>query len=113
VTAARATTTLVTGTGTSYADKGATGETTYPAADQMNCDSCHQPHDTVDTTGTYILENTTGGTTGAITGAPVGSVVVGTGTVITFTNVKFSGGEAAAARLNYQPFCNLCHSSGQ
>jgi predicted CXXCH cytochrome family protein len=33
------------------------GNVTYPAADGLNCDSCHQPHDADTQGGTYIYES--------------------------------------------------------
>lgn len=108
-TAERVPTTLITTIGPSFAERGAQGDTTYPAAEQMNCDSCHQVHDAVNTSGTYILENTTGGGTGPITGAPAGAIAV---SGFNFAGQKYDTSENGAAKLNYQPFCNLCHLSG-
>ena len=71
----------------------------------MNCDSCHQVHNAVNASGTYILE---GGA--AITGTPAGSVTL---YGQTWANMEYNATEAGAARLDYQPFCNLCHSSGE
>ena len=111
VSAGRGTTTLITGGG-SFADLGANGNTTYPAADQMNCDSCHQVHDAQTNSGTYILESTAAA--GDITGTPAGTVTVTSPAdgAYSWANMEYDTTEAAAARLDYQPFCNLCHSSG-
>ncbi len=109
VTAQRTATTLITGAG-SFAELGAQGDTTYPAVDQMNCDSCHQTHDAYSPSGTYILED---GATTHVTGAPSGQITVGATGAITFTgNWRYTGAELGANKLNYQPFCNLCHASG-
>ena len=67
-----------------------TGNATYPAgtgADSMNCDSCHQPHDSDTNSGTYILEDNINGT------AP--------------GNMR--GG--AIPDLDYMTFCKDCHTN--
>lgn len=94
---------------TRYADAGARGDTTYPAVDQMNCDSCHQPHGTVTVAGTYILEDSTA-VTSAMTGTPAISTVA-TEVGYVFANVRYASPQAGNA-LNFQPFCALCHNSG-
>jgi predicted CXXCH cytochrome family protein len=94
---------------TGYADAGARGDTTYPAADQMNCDSCHQPHGTVAVAGTYILEDSAA-VTSAMTGTPA-LAVPATQVGYAFAGVRYAPAQATNA-LNFQPFCALCHNSG-
>ncbi len=56
VDAPRAPTSLITA-GATYADAaGAPNSAEYPAANRLNCDSCHQPHDAPTNSGTFILE---------------------------------------------------------
>jgi hypothetical protein len=106
--AARSPDTLNTTAGApGYADFGDRGTTWYPAANQMNCNTCHQPHDAVSTSGTYILESTTGvATLTEITGVPDVAVTVGGRS---WANRRYN---APATPLDYQNFCNLCHASG-
>jgi nitrate/TMAO reductase-like tetraheme cytochrome c subunit len=99
----RTLTTLVTTVAAgSYAEIVAGGTTTYPADNQMNCDSCHQVHDADSNSGTYILEDTVS------LGTPADPVVF-EGT--SWANMKYDPVQVAN-KLNYQPFCNLCHLSG-
>jgi predicted CXXCH cytochrome family protein len=56
VDAGRGTTTVITGAGTYANAAGAPNSAEYAAANVVNCDSCHQPHDTENAGGTFILE---------------------------------------------------------
>lgn len=40
----------------SYMNANATDNAWIPGVNQLNCNSCHQPHDTIDQSGTWILE---------------------------------------------------------
>jgi predicted CXXCH cytochrome family protein len=94
----RATTTLITTTG-SYADKGIgqtlpgawAGNSTYPAADRMNCDSCHQPHDAPTNAGTWIVDTLRASITAGVT---LGNASPG----------------KTATPAAYQTFCLECHT---
>jgi predicted CXXCH cytochrome family protein len=103
--------TLLTVAGTTYAENLDRGTTFYPGtstANQMNCNTCHQPHDAVTASGAYILESTTGvATLAEITGTPDAGITVGGRT---WANRRYV---AHTTPLDYQNFCNLCHASGQ
>lgn len=109
---ARGTTTLITTGGAwspanvngTFADMAGAplGNTTYPANDEMNCDSCHQPHNADSNSGTYILETSAAGT--EVTGTPDGSM--------TLYGKTWPNFEYVAAPMDYHLFCNLCHASG-
>lgn len=87
-TTSRSTTTLITfATTASYMTANMTGNTTIPATNQMNCDSCHQPHDTPTTAGTWILDT------------PSANVPTGA-----------AAGNVSPASANYQAFCIECHA---
>ncbi len=72
------------------------GTSTFPAANAMNCDSCHQPHDAATYGGTYIYE------------APNANV---TGDAFTYPNsghIPIRGSEIT--NIEDQNFCNQCHA---
>lgn len=68
-----------------------TGNSTYPAADRMNCDSCHQPHDAPTNSGTWIIDTLRANTTSGVT---IGSN---------------SPGRLGTPAV-YQAFCTECHT---
>ncbi len=74
------------------------GNATFPAANQVNCDSCHQPHDADSDSGTYILD-THSSYDATVTTAPSGD-----GEVPTNYRVAPTDG------LDYSGFCDSCHT---
>lgn len=87
-------TTLVTSGRYTKALASWTGGSTAPAADALNCDSCHQPHDAATSGGTYIYESSTVTGTIAAPSATNGHPVRGS-TVTDIQDISF---------------CNNCHS---
>jgi len=72
------------------------GNTTYPAADQMNCDSCHQVHDANTQGGTYILDT--------VAGVAGGAMITWGGTEL--TNPQHPQANHTA---DFTVFCDECH----
>ncbi len=96
-------TTLVTAAGR-YAVATPTVYATYPSADKMNCDSCHQTHQADTNSATYIMETNAAGS--AVTGTPADGVSI---YGYSKTAVRYPSGGAG---LDYTAFCGLCHTTG-
>lgn len=91
--------TLITAT-TGYANaSGAPADGTYPAANAMNCDSCHQVHDGPTGTGTWILDAAEAKVSAGT--ARAGSVALYGGT--------YSRTTIGAGTVQFQAFCTMCH----
>lgn len=89
---------------TGYAQNGNRGFAKYPNTDRMNCDTCHQPHNSSSPSGTYILEGSDA--LPQVTGTPDADV--------TLYGRSWTGKQydTNATPLDYQNFCLLCHTSG-
>ena len=83
----------------SYADNAtAPAPTNYPAANAMNCDTCHQVHDAATTGGTYILD------------APTSMIV---GPTPRSASVTLYGGtisRSVTTDVDYAAYCTACHA---
>ncbi len=100
VDAGRGTTTLITTAGTYANASGAPGTGTYPVANAMNCDSCHQVHDANTNSGTFILDTAAANVTAATPRA--GSVALYGATI--------SRSTTASGAIDYAAFCTMCHT---
>jgi nitrate/TMAO reductase-like tetraheme cytochrome c subunit len=83
---------------------------TYPVADAMNCDSCHQAHDADTNGGTYIYdsgEGMTGLAGGAAAHDVTGTIVDGADGRIPYQNFRPSSG---VTDLSDENFCDSCHN---
>jgi predicted CXXCH cytochrome family protein len=72
------------------------GNVTFPGANKMNCDSCHQPHDADSDSGTYILDSILTDVT-----ATAGPTTDGE------TPANYLG--STATGLSFSTFCANCH----
>jgi hypothetical protein len=73
---------------------GEVGYSTFPAADQLSCDSCHQTHDAATASTTYILD------------APNGNVVAIGPAAAPRGGANHPDGDTT---IDYTGFCDQCH----
>lgn len=82
---------LLAGGSTAYVIGGNAEGQTYTTADNMNCESCHSPHDAETSSGSYILD-----------GAAAGATDYGAG-----------AGMDVEPIIDYTTFCAVCHGAFQ
>lgn len=75
------------------------GDSNYPAANAMNCDSCHQVHDAATTSGTYILD---------ALAAKVVSAAPRSAATTLYTANDYT--RSLVTDVNYELFCTMCHA---
>jgi len=98
---ARGTITLITSGAQCYATAaGQPNDTNYPAANMMNCDTCHQVHDGATTSGTMVLDAAAARITNGGGGAR--------STAVNLYGVAYT--RSIASDIKYQGFCTMCHA---
>ncbi len=98
VDAGRGVTTVITGAGTYANAVGAPNSAEYPAtANRVNCDSCHQPHDTETNGATFVMEfyNNVAG----LAADP-----------ITFATVAIANNTDSTKNIPHTVLCTQCHA---